>query len=373
MKKGIAFLCFLVLLFGLSVLKGAAAEEDVLENYKASVEEALEEQLDAETRALLNEIGLEDLSAGEGVEISFEKLLSFFKEDARTALQEILRPFTLSLLLVLVLAFVSSLAGQAQSEALETAALCVVVLQNAALIRPLLSAGATLLHTSALFVKGFLPVYAGLVAFSGAPASALGVQSLVFALCEALSALSETLCVHVPGAFLGFAVACAFSSHVRMPKLLSCASRAMNWVLGFLCAVFTGVLGTKSVLSAAADSAAGKSVRFLLSSSIPVVGAAMSDAYSSIVASIHLIRGSAAVAGVVALLVLHVPVLLQSLAADFAFKVLAAAGDVLGLSKTSGLFQCFALTLRFVLLLGVLELFLFLIAIGLLLQVKGGG
>ena len=146
----------------------------------------------------------------------------------------------------------------------------------------------------------------------------------------------------------------------------------MNWVLGLVCAVFTGVLGTKSVLSSAADSAAGKSVRFLLGSAIPIVGAAMSDAYSSIVASIHLIRGSAAVVGVVALLALHVPVLVQSLTAMFSFKALSAVCDAFGVERTSGLFQGFSLALKFVMLLGVLELFLLLIAIGLLLQVKGG-
>ena len=373
MKKSVAVFVFLLLILPFVCALPSSAADDALGSYAASVEEEMNAALDSQTRALLDELGLDSLTSVSGVEVSWQKLLSFFGRDAQSAVHEVLRPFFVSRVLVLVLAFVCALVGSARYEALETAALCIVILQNVTVLQGLLSGGATLLHTSAAFVKGFLPVYAGLVAFSGAPASALGMQSLVFALCEGLSALAETLCVHVTGAFLGLCIACALSGHVRMPKLLGGANRAMNWVLGMLCAVFTGVLGTKSVLSAAADTAAGKSVRFLLSSSIPIVGAAMSDAYSSIVASIHLIRGSAAVVGVVALLALHVPVLLRGLAMSFSFKVLCAASDALGLAKTSGVFQGFALALKFVLLLSVLELFLLLIAIGLLLQVKGGG
>ncbi len=373
MKRRLA--CIICIFFFplLCAVPACAGADEAVRDYAASVNEELDAALDAETRALLEELGLDELAAGGGVEVSWQTLLSFFREDARFALQQILRPFSVTLALVLVLAFVSALAGPAQSEALEFAALCLVILQNVSVLQPLLTGGATLLHTSASFVKSFLPVYAGLVAFSGAPAAALGMQSLVFALCEGLSALADTLCIHVTGAFLGLCIACALSDHVRMPKLIGAANRAMNWVLGLACAVFTGVLGAKSVLSAAADTAAGKSVRFLLSSTVPIVGAAMSDAYSSILASIHLIRGSAAAVGVVALLVLHVPVLLQSLAACMSFKVLCAASDACGLAKTSGLLQGFSLALKFVLLLGVLELFLLLISIGLLLQVKGGG
>ena len=360
------------LLLPLCVLPVFAETDDALSEYAQTVRDELNAQLDDETRSLLSDLGLDEITLDAGVEVSWQKLLSSFREDALTAIRQTLRLFAISLALVLVLAFISVLVEQNRSGALETAALCIVILQNVSVLQPLLSAGATLLHTSASFVKGFLPIYAGLVAFSGAPASALGVQSLVCALCEGLSALSETLCVHVTGAFLGLCIACSLSNHVRMPKLLAGANRAMNWVLGMVCAVFTGVLGTKSVLSAAADSAAGKSVRFLLGSAIPIVGAAMSDAYSSIVASIHLIRGSVAVVGVVALLALHVPVLVQSLTVSFSYKLLCAAGDAFGMERTSSVFQGFSLALKFVMLLGVLELFLLLIAIGLLLQVKGG-
>ncbi len=349
----------------------AFAVQDDAAEISASAREELLSALDAETRSLVDELLPDERS--DGVEISWKKLLNGFYADAQTAVRETLRPFALLFALVLALAFVSALVGSAPSSALQTAALAAAVLQSVAVLRPLLSAGATLLHTGATFMKAFLPVYAGLVAFSGAPAAAFGAQSLVFALCETLSAFAETLCVRVSGIFLGLCCAFSLSDHVKMQRFLSGANRAMTWVLGLSCTVFTGVLGAKSVLSAAVDTAAGKSVRFLLGSAIPIVGAAMSDAYSSLVASIYLIRGSFAAVGVAVLLTLHVPVLVQSLAAMCGFKALSAAGDALDLPRTSALFRGCALALRFVLLLGVLELFLLLIAIGLLLQVKGGG
>ena len=371
MKKVLCFLLFCLLLFCCASPCFAADEIDAA-RYAAELRDALEETLDRETRALLDELS-PDLLSPDGVELSWHALVSQFGKTLQESLRETLRPFTVLLVLVLLFAFASVLVGAQNAFALELLTLSLLFLQCVSVLTPLLSSGAVLLRTSATFMKAFLPIYAGLVAFSGAPAAALGVQSLVFGLCEGLSGVSELLCVHGIGAFVGLCGACCLSEHVRMGKFLAGVNKAMSWLLGLLCAIFTGVLGAKSVLSAAADSAAGKSVRFLLSSAIPVVGAAISDAYSSVLASIHLIKGSVAVVGVLALLSLHLPPLVQSLTALCAFKTLGAAAESLGLSRSGALFQGFSLALKFLLLLGVLELFLLLIAIGLLLQMKGGG
>ena len=371
MKKGGLVLLFLLFL-PLTVVPVRAAAEDELSAYIEEAKDSFLSQLDSETRALMNDLGLDDPGSDGGIDVSWDALLGFFRGDARTTLTETLRSFAAPALAVLVFAFVAALVGEKGAGALEIAAVCVAALQGVSVLEPLLSAGAALLHTGAGFMKAFLPVYAGLAAFSGSPTAALSMQTLVFGLCEGLSACAEGLCVQGTGCFAGLCCALSLSTQVKMPKFLSAANRTMTWVLGLLCTVFTGVLGARSVLSAAADTAAGKSVRFLLSSAIPIVGAAMSDAYSSLVASIHLIRGSFAVVGVAVLLALHLPVLVQSLAALVSFKALAAMGDALGVAKVSGVFQGFALALKFVLLLGVLELFLLMIAIGLLLQMKGG-
>ena len=371
MKQVLFFVLSMLLLFACAAPCTAEGEAD-LASITEEVRDALDDTLNSEMRALLDELS-PSLLSGEGVEISWRALVSHFGNTLREGLRETLRPFSVLLVLVLLFAFVRVLVGTQSAAAPELLMLLLLFLQCVSVLQPLLSSGSTLLCTSATFMKAFLPIYAGLVAFSGAPAAALGVQSLVFGLCEGLSGVSELLCVHGIGAFVGLCGAGSVSEHVQMGKLLSGVNKAASWVLGLLCAVFTGVLGVKSVLSAAADSAAGKSVRFLLSSAIPVVGAAISDAYSSVLASIHLIKGSVAVVGVLALLVLHLPALLQSLTALFAFKTLGALSDALGLGRVGSLFQSFSLALKFMLLLGVLELFLLLIAIGLLLQMKGGG
>ena len=346
-----------------------AANSDPSRDLAAQTWEELRAGLDVETLGVLDAVAPEE---GDWSGVSFDSLKEILQRDLQTSLRETLRTFLSLLPLLLVFAFVSLLVGEDRADAVQTAGVCVLVLQSLPLVRPLLAGAAALLETVAGFMRVFLPVYAGLAAFSGAPGAAVRVQSLSFGLCEGLSALAHTLCVKGVYAFLGVFVACALGTLFPLQKVLSNVNRAVSWVLSLGCAVFTGVLSASGVLSAAADHAAGKSVRFLLSSSLPIVGAAMSDAYSALLSSIHLIRGSVAAAGVAVLLAVSAPVLVQNLSALCCFKALSAVSGALGVSKTAQVCAGFALALKYVLLLAVLELFLLLIAIGLLLQLKGG-
>ena len=197
--------------------------------------------------------------------------------------------------------------------AFDLLSLCAVTALTASSLHTFVSAAAAVLKTAAVFMQGFIPVYAALLAFSGRPGAALSYQTLCFALAQGISLFASGWCVPLLGLFFALGISFSLNETVNTPAFLAGVNKLSGVVLGLVSGGFSGVLSFRQVLAGAADSAAGKSVRFLLGSLVPVVGSAVGDAYSAVLGSIDLIRGSAIVFAFLVLLVLHLPVLLQLL------------------------------------------------------------
>ena len=96
----------------------------------------------------------------------------------------------------------------------------------------------------------------------------------------------------------------------------------------------------------------------------------MSDAYSAVLCSIDLIKGSAVVFAFLVLLAVHLPVVLTLLLSCVSCGALKTAAALFGEEKLSALYQSFETGVRLLLLLNVFECFLLLITTGLTLQLR---
>lgn len=363
------FLVLLLLCFGAF---SAAAVQDELFDAAAQTGDQLFALVDDETGQTLSSFGLDDFSPESVFDVSWQSVRAFFSNTLSASLNAQWRSFTVSLSLLLVLAVCGVLlAGSDGADAFELFSLCAVTVHTAGSLHTYVSAAASVLQTAAGFMKGFVPVYAALLAFSGRAGAALSYQTLCFSLAQGISAFASGWCVPLLGLFFCLAISFSLNETIRTPAFLSGVNKAASVVLGLAAGLFSGVLSVRNVLAGAADTVAGKSARFLVSSLVPVVGSAISDAYSAVVGSIDLIKGSAVVFAFFALLVLHLPVLLQLLLCRVGCGVLASFSQMLGQSRLSVLYQSFACGVRLLLLFTVFECFLLLIATGLTLQLHG--
>ena len=89
-------------------------------------------------------------------------------------------------------------------------------------------------------------------------------------------------------------------------------AKAVKWLLGLVSVVFGAVLGLQSVLAQNADTLAMKTGKFLLSSSIPVVGSVASDAMGSVLSGLRVLKGSLGFAAIAVLAIDFLPILVQS-------------------------------------------------------------
>ena len=370
MKRGVPVLLLLLAAAPLFLLPVSAAQDGLGEAAKETGD-ALFSLLDEETAQTVSGFGADTFSPDRVFDVSWDAIRAFFSETLRDTLAGQGRAFALSLALLLLIACLKTLLrGDGADTAFDLLSLCAVTTQTAASLHTFVSAAAAALQTAGTFMQGFIPVYAGLLAFSGHAGAALSYQTLCFALAQGISAFASRLCVPLLGLFFCLAIAFSCSDSVRAPAFLGAVNRGAAILLGLFSGVFTGVLSIRQVLFRAVDSAALKGARFLVSSLIPVVGSAMSDAYSAVLCSIDLIKGSALVFAFLVLLAVHLPVVLTLLLGCLSCGALKTTADLLGEARLAVLYQSFETGIRLLLLLNVFECFLLLITTGLTLQLR---
>ena len=139
--------------------------------------------------------------------------------------------------------------------------------------------------------------------------------------------------------FLGIAVSSGIAPQVGLGGFLSLITKLTKWLLGFVMAIFTAVLSLRQAASGALDSLGSKAARFALSSFVPVVGSALSEAYKTVQGSLHVLRSGLGIFVILALAFTFLPVLLQGLGWSLCLFVGKALAEALGVSHCAKLLE----------------------------------
>lgn len=97
--------------------------------------------------------------------------------------------------------------------------------------------------------------------------------------------------------------------------------------------VFVGLLTVKGLVSGAADTVTVRATKFMISSFVPVVGGALSDAYNSVFGCLGVVKNTVGVFGIIAIVVTFLPVVLELILMMAALWGSAAIGDIFGREK----------------------------------------
>lgn len=157
------------------------------------------------------------------------------------------------------------------------------------------------------FMLVYLPVMVGILAFSGQAVSSAGYYSMMIVVCQAVSQLSSKFIAPLLNVFLGFSVSSAITDRINLKGFCQMFSKIIKWLISFVMTLFSAMLTIRSLITTAYDSITTRAVRFTLSSFIPIVGTAISEAYKTIQGSINLLRSGAGVFVILAIFVVFLP------------------------------------------------------------------
>lgn len=310
----------------------ASAEQHLAEESGAS---SVTEQLDWDIRSILEQLGLSVTDGSEaGEKFTLAHIWQVFSDYLSGRIS---RPFAMLGGLLTVILFAALLQGiqedpkrRAAGQVYEFVCTLAAV---AVLAEPLFQSFAAVeraLTQGAEFMTLFVPVFAGILAAGGTVSSAVSYQTAVVALADGVMQMITR--VLLPLCTMGFSLAIvdAVSPSVSVGGLLRLSRKFTTWVLGLFMTIFLGVLSMQNLLSSSVDTAASKTTRYVIANFVPVVGSAVSDAYTTVRSSLQMLRSTTGVVGIVSLCILFLPPLVQLILYRALTAIGAAAAELFG-------------------------------------------
>ncbi|MBP3599621.1 MAG: hypothetical protein J6J30_00920 [Clostridia bacterium] len=373
MIKRILTLIFLLFLFSFQVsAESTSADEFYYNQYKSSGAGELEGYLPEETREYFKDNNIDPLKSGwtDSLEPKnvFTHILSFLKSGAKG-------PFAAGSVIVAIILVSSALNGMDIRGASSVATgYAVSLTAAAAVITPIfsvISAGANALKGCAAFMVAFVPVFAVIVASSGAAATSASMSGLLLGACQAVNLIADFVIMPLMGGYLAISIASNVSPLVENSGLASGIKKICYWVMSLLTTVFLGILSIQTAVNASADTLSLKTAKFIIGSSVPMAGTALSEALTTVTASMGMLKTTVGIYGVIACAAVFLPILAELVLWRITFNITATISDLMSVPKISSVLRSADTVLSVLIGIILLTAAMFIISLGVVLAAGG--
>ena len=324
---------WLALLLLWLLMQSVSADTGTLyrEQLSAAGGDTLTQQLPADARELLEALELDLASPDSFTSLSGERVLSMLSSllegQASGPLQA-----ALSLLAVVVLSAMLSGLEHTAAPSLQPTYHTVAVLAAAGLLLTpltgLLQQVREAVESVTVFMYSFVPVYTGVLTVSGAATAAVSYQTTLLAAAELLTTLLRYGVWPLLTVTLAFGCTGAVTEGFGLDAISASLHKAVLWGMGLFSSVFTWVLSTQQMVARAGDTLGSRALKFSLASFVPVVGGALSEAYSTVLGCAGLLRSTVGAFGVAAVVMTVLPPLVSCVCWNLCLHIGATAAGV---------------------------------------------
>ncbi len=175
----------------------------------------------------------------------------------------------------------------------------------------LISVAGAALKGTGTFMLSFVPVFTGLIALSGKVTTAAVSSGLIIGAAEIMVQVSVFVIVPLMSAYLGVGVASSVSPLLENSGINETVKKVAMWVLTFIFTIFVGFLSLQTTITASADTLSTRTVKFMVSSFVPVAGSALGEALTTITGSLSLIKSTFGIYAVIAVGLTLLPIVIE--------------------------------------------------------------
>lgn len=375
MKKLLTVLATVfLLLYASCVTARAQAYDDIL---KQSGAQELLDSLPQDTSNSLADIGVSSIDYSQLSSISFRDIIN---EITDIAVKEGKTPLSILASLIAVMLLYSilySLKTSVKTTSMQQVlSVCVTLCVTCIIVIPVCSvieSGITIIGNASKFMLAYIPVMIVIMASSGQAVSSASYYSLMIIAGQGVGQMASGVIAPFLKIFLGLSVTAAVSPNVNLSGLVRFIGKITKWLLGFTMTVFTALLTFKHIIATGVDNVSTRAVRFTLTSLVPVVGSALSDAYRTVQSSVGLLKSGVGVFVIIAVGIMFLPAVLQCLFWMLTLGLGKSAGEILGLREPCVVLEAVntVITTVFAILLCIMSVFI--ISTALVLMIGGGG
>lgn len=342
MKKICAIIILLTLiLFGRAPAVSFASDEteERLNEIAGKIDESIKSSTDSDISDKLEEFSISVRNSEGFGNITLSGIITWLTETFLNSLKapvKMLGRIMAAALLCTIFQNISE-QGSSVSEIYNTAGILTVILSVYSCIDTAVAIITSALETLSVFMLSYIPIFASVTASAGHFAAAGSYYGSDLFLCECIAFASKTLLMPLVSVLTAMSVTGAINPDMRLGRVSFTVKKAVQWILGILTTLFTGLLTIQSTVGASADSLRSKAVRLTASSFIPFVGGAVSESYSAIKGSIGVIKTGTGAVGVIIIALIVIPPIIAVIADRAAISLGKLFCEMLGLDRTAAL------------------------------------
>ncbi|MBQ2756215.1 MAG: hypothetical protein IJF27_06040, partial [Oscillospiraceae bacterium] len=365
-----------VLLFSCVAVGGT---EDIFNEAEKIMEDSgLEystEGLSSATKELMEELGIADMSVKSLMSLSPKAFLRLMLKLAAERMKDPLKSAAAVVGISVICAAAEALKLKEGNSSVSgvvnvVGALCcsaVIIFPAMSIIERVCGA----INECADFLLSFVPVYVSVMTAGGQVSSAAAYNTALFGVAQVYSNIANGILKPLTGIFLAFSTVGAIAPGLGLSNVAGSVKKTVNWILAFISTVFVAVLGLQASVTTAADGVAAKAVKFAVSSAVPVVGGALSEAMSSAAGYIGLLKSASGTFGIFVGAAIFLPPLAECALWSISLSLAAAVVGMTGAAAVSNTAKAASDVFGILFSLTLCMLLQVIVVIGITLAVKG--
>ena len=328
MKKRIICIFLVGLLFNTKVLATSIGTEET---------QTAMEELSSQSSEILNEFGIE--SVEDSTSLSFGNVFETVLQLVQDNISGPLKLFGLLVGIAILTALYNLLSESDKNSFSETAGmLCAGAITTSGIVEKIQQV-ADMLTEGSNFMTAFVPVMSAVTAAGGNTVTATAYNLLLIASSQISLYASTGTITSLLGCYLAVSLVSSVNTSMNLSGLANGIKKVMIWGLGIISTVFVGILSIQGIVGKSVDTVAMKTAKFALSSSIPIVGAALSEALSSVEGSVGILRTTVGTFGIIVGLAIVLPIIINVLLTKLAIEGAGIFAEMIGTVKLCELYR----------------------------------
>lgn len=378
MKKTAVFLCALLLLLLIPVSSYSMdySEEEYNKTLSSYDLSSFEKELDADTYKMLDELGVLDFSYESITGLSFNDIVGLLKSLFQKKAELPIKSSVTVLIFILLSAFLQSLKAESDDSVnmiYSTATALLVATVVLVKLTSTVSLASMAISVASNFVYAFIPVFCSIVVASGGITTGFSTNTTLLILAQGLSFISSNVFMPIVNCYLALGVTSSLRYELNLDKLLSSVKKIITTCISFVSGVFVSVLSVKTAVAGRADMLGLRSIRFAINSVVPVIGSSISEGLLSIQAYSSLIKSSVGIVGVMAVVLVFLPSIIEVVLWRISLTLCVIVSDVFGDKSVSAVLNAFLNTLLLINVILILSMVTTVISFGILIAAGGVG
>ena len=293
------------------------------------------DEVDSQTKDYLNELGIDELTFKDLFDLSPTRVIEFIIEISFNSGIQVFQ----SIIKIIAILFIISISSAflKESDRIHNIICFVGILTVLSLvlvpISRMITDVSTGIKTSMIFVNSYIPVMTAIIIASRNPGLAITYNSFSIFLSSIITSVADKVFLPCISAILSFNILSSFSFENFRERIVAGFRRCIVVILALFSTVYTGLLTTQSILASSSDSIALRGIKFISGAFVPVVGAGVGDALSSVFSSFVIMKNTLGVFVIIVIILINLPVMVELLIWYFSLQLCSVISSMLGINN----------------------------------------